>query len=182
MTDFNKWFAEKLIVARYPVLQEIMLGGIYAGIDLFINVSDQYYLPFVMKLALMGKATNYFPMGERSSDIGLSSLYGALQVLYQAYTENYSVLLHCQAGMNRSPTVRCAFYYMMTGEHIPEITNSFDIIIQSNRLADNAGEHLPTLEWLEAWLKKCRFAFENPGKFLGGQYDYCISKTNKLFN
>lgn len=170
-TDFTKWFNQKLIVARFPVLNEIEPGGIYADIDVFINVSDDYYLEYAMIFAKLGKVSNYFPMGELVDDIGLSSLYGALEVLHQAYTQNLSVTLHCQAGRNRSPTVRCAFYFMMTGL----------VITESNRLVDNAGEHLPKLEWIEAWLKNCRIAFDNPDKFLGGKYDYCIDKTNILF-
>ena len=69
-----------------------------------------------------GKLNYYFPMGESGELMGLNSIYGALQVLHSIYTWNtkWKVLLHCQAGKNRSPTILAAFYYMMTGEHLSE--------------------------------------------------------------
>jgi hypothetical protein len=63
---------------------------------------------------IVGKLNYYFPMGESGELMGLNSIFGALQVLHQIYTWNpeWKVLLHCQAGKNRSPTIKSTFRYL----------------------------------------------------------------------
>lgn len=183
---FVKWFNEKLKVDRFPVFTEIQASGKHADVDVIINVSDDLYIDYVQEMVRLGKQHYYFPMGELSEDMGLSSLYGALEVLFQSFLKDSRVLLHCQAGRNRSPMVQCAFYFMMTGEHITEEYSEGGIILKSNQLMYNAGKHLPHLEWIEEWLKNCLHSFNNAEKFLGGKYDFCRelkllrkSKTNQ---
>lgn len=182
MEHFTQWFNEKLKVDRFPVPNEIQQGGKHQDINVFINVSDDLYIDYVQEIVRIGSQHYYFPMGELSEDMGLSSLYGALEVLYHSYSKDLRVLLHCQAGRNRSPTVQCAFYFMMTGEHITEEYSEGGIILKSNQLFYNAGKHLPHLEWIEEWLKNCRHAFDNSDRFLGGKYDYCVDRTNVRVN
>ncbi len=178
--NFTEWFKNNLKVDRFPVYNEIHHpNAIHADVDVFINVSDELYFDFANAIVKLGKQHYYFPMGEMSEDMGISSLYGALEVLYNSYLRDRRVLLHCQAGRNRSPTVQCAFYYMMTGEHIAEEITEGGIYLKSNQLFYNAGKYLPNLIWLELWLQKCRLVFEETEKFLGGKYDFTIETTNK---
>lgn len=176
MDKIKEWINSSLIVARFPVSKEFQEGGIYSDIDVVINVSDEYYPKISDTIIKEGKMPFFFPMGESGSDMGISSIYGALMALYDAYAMEKRVLLHCQAGANRSPTVKAAFYYLMTNEHLEEISKG-SIILTANRLKDNCGKHLPELKKMELWLSKCKEAWDNHHKFLGGMYDWTIRKS-----
>lgn len=139
----EKWL-DNIIIGRFPVTEEIQTG-IYKDVKVVINVSDEFYLGNAEDITNCNKLNYFFPMGESGKSMGLSSLFEALQVLYQVYTfnPNWKVLLHCQAGKNRSPTVKAASHYMMLGYH------SFE----DNRLLYNClNGHLPPLEKVEAFL------------------------------
>jgi hypothetical protein len=181
MTKIQKFIKENIIVDRFPPAVTLQAGGTHHDVNVVINVSDQFYLGNSEDIMLLGKMNFYFPMGEEVEDMGLNSMYGALQVLHQIYTYNpeWKILIHCQAGKNRSPTLRSAFYYMMIGEHEPDLKNEEDVLIRNNRLLDNCKRgHLPELEKMEAFLIKCKEAFDHPEKFLGGQYDWCMHKSD----
>jgi hypothetical protein len=181
MTKIQKFIKENIIVDRFPPAVTLQAGGTHHDVNVIINVSDQFYLGNSEDIMLLGKMNFYFPMGEMVEDMGLNSMYGALQVLHQIYTYNpeWKILIHCQAGKNRSPTLRSAFYYMMIGEHEPDLKNEEGVLIRNNRLLDNCKRgHLPELEKMEAFLMKCKEAFDHPEKFLGGQYDWCMHKSD----
>lgn len=44
----------------------------------------------------------------------------------------------------------------------------------------NVGKHLPAMDFMENWLKKCRYAFDNPEQFMGGMFDWTID-SNETF-
>lgn len=175
---FSEWYASKLKVVGYPVLTEVTAEkGKYKDYDVFINVSDEYWMDYVKEFWKLGKQNHWFPMGEMHNDIGLVSIFGALWVMYQSYERNLSVLLHCHAGINRSQTVRACFHYMMSGEHLP-IEKEGRFIKADNMLEYNCkGCHLPEMSKMELWLQACKEAFDNPEKFLGGMYDWTLRKS-----
>ena len=153
-----KFINENVIVDRFPVSKEIMPDGKHSDCHVVINVSDDFYLMHSDKVLQSGKQNYYFPMGEDEGGMGLNSIYGALHVLYQVFTEKpeWKVLLHCQAGKNRSPTIKSAFYYMMLGEHEPDKTKEGG---RNNRLIDNCERgNLPPLNKIEPFLQKCKVA------------------------
>lgn len=169
--NIKKFITENIIVDRFPIAKEVQYGGKYTGIQVIINVSDEFYLGNDELIIKNGKLVYYFPMGEILPDMGVNSLYGAMQVLYHIYLwhPEWKVLLHCQAGRNRSPTVKAAFHYMMTGEHLSGVVN---------RLIENCNEgYLPTLPLMEAFLSKCKEAFDNQEKFFGGIFDWIMSES-----
>lgn len=172
---FKEWFENKLVVGGYPAINEIEEGGRLNHIDIFVNVSDEFILPYHEEFTKIGKTNLWFPMNEAFGNIGLHSMFGALQVLFYAYKNNKSVYLHCHAGINRSPTIQCAFYYLMTAEHLEAKFG--------NRMKQNIkGGHLPSIETMELWLKKVKICFEEPEKFLGGMLDYTFHKSNIQLN
>ena len=172
----NDFIDNNITVSRFPVSKEI--EGIYKDYNVIINVSDEFYLGMSEKIMKEGKLNYYFPMGECGDSMGLNSMFGALQVLYQVYTWNpeWKALIHCQAGLNRSPTIKSAFYYMMVGEHeeISKIKNDR----WYNRLIDNCEqEYLPPIEKTKLFLSKCKEAFDNSEKFLGGMFDWVMLES-----
>lgn len=167
----EKFIKNNIIVARFPVTSEIK-DGIYSDFQVIINVSDDFWLGNSEEVMKLGKLNYYFPMGEQSTSMGLSSLFGALQVLYEIYKWNpeWKVLIHCSAGLNRSPTIKSAFHYMMTEQHED---------VDSNKLIYNClRNHLPDLNKTELFLNKCKEAFDNQNNFLGGMYDWVIKESN----
>jgi hypothetical protein len=180
MKNIKIWIDENIIVDRFPVSQEIKKKGKHKDCKVIINVSDEFYLGNSEEIMKEGKLNYYFPMGESGELMGLNSIFGALQVLYNIYKLNpkWKVLLHCQAGKNRSPTIKSAFYYMMIGEHEPDVLNDKDILLRNNRMLDNCKrEHLPSLDKMELFLSKCKEAFDNSEKFFGGMFDWIMVES-----
>ncbi len=176
---FDEWYSSKLKVVGYPVLTEATQeNGKYKDFDVFINVSDEYWMDYVNEFWKAGKQNHWFPMGESHHDIGLPSIFGALWVMHGAYIRSKSVLLHCHAGVNRSQTVRACFHYMMKGKHMPKRKEGDGHIKAHNMLKYNCEyKHLPSLEQMELWLKACKEAFDNPEKFIGGMYDWTLMQA-----
>ena len=178
--DFIKFMNENLIVDRFPVKNEIKEGGKHAQCNIIINVSDEFYLGNSEDIMLQGKLNYYFPMGEMVDLMGLNSIFGAMQVLHNIYIFNpdWKVLLHCHAGKNRSPTIKACFYYMMLGEHEPDVLDNNNEVKYRNRLLVNCERnHLPPLKQTELFLLKCKEAFDNSHRFLGGMFDWVMIES-----
>jgi hypothetical protein len=171
---------ENIIVGRFLSSKDIKPSGKYEDFQVVINVSDEFFLGNSEEIMQQGKLNYYFPMGEDGDSMGLNSIYGALNVLHQICTYNpeWKVLIHCQAGKNRSPTIKSAFYYMMFGEHEPDVLNENGVLIRNNRMIDNCKRgYLPELEKMELFLTKCKIAFDNPEKFFGGMFDWAMVES-----
>jgi hypothetical protein len=171
MLKFNDWFKTKLIISRYPLPNEI----IKSKAKYIINVSDEYIQTNHLVCNDYDKFYFWFPMNECSSDIGLNSIFGALQIMWIAEQEGASVILHCAAGANRSPTVAEAYYFMRTGKHLVRTVdkeiedlnvifeNPEDLtkVLKNNRLENNIYfGHLPATHKMETFLKECGKQFK----------------------
>lgn len=146
MSDFNKWFDSKLEVGSFP----FMNNGRFEPkeYDYVINVSDEFYIEHYMPIITVGVNYHWFPMNEAKKDAGLNSIYAAMVILHLAESKNKRVYLHCHAGVNRSPTIAAAYYYMRTGEHQQKDTNTY-----ANRLlAMCARCYLPPKSEMEKFL------------------------------
>lgn len=114
VTTFETWYTQQLQVLRYPVPGEIL--KLPAGSHV-INVSDKY-IPACHQAALTaGVFYHFLPLNECTGDVGVNSIYGAMQILQWAEENNARVLLHCHAGITRSPAVAQAYHYLRTGHH-----------------------------------------------------------------
>jgi len=156
---FKDWFSNKLTVSRFPLPSEIEKSSC----DVFINVSDEYIGSCHVSAVKSNKMYYWFPMNECTKDIGLNSIYGALQIMHNAEMENKKVYLHCHAGINRSPTVMECYYFMRTGSFL-ELKNS--------RLKTNIEYgYLPCLASVKEFLKQCQESFNIEECNRGGQLD-----------
>ena len=140
MENFKTWFNTKLTVAGHPYNYNDFN---FDKFDYIINVSDEYqpYRPDNLF---------WFPLNECTPDIGINSIYAAMIILDRAYKRNLSVYLHCHAGVNRSRTVQCCYYYMKTGEHLDLKYGKHDTPLHRNC---SNGNHLPPIEKIEKFLK-----------------------------
>lgn len=182
MGNFLKWFNSKLITGRYPTPGEI----VKSDFDTIINVSDEYIaVNHIVATENKTKFRKYFwfPLNENGGNIGLNSIFGALQILWLSEHNNEKVYLHCHAGANRSVTVAQLYYWMRTKTDFIETNKNeafteedwfkmFNITTEvekasyrkmnkQNRVQNNieAG-HLPARILLEHFLKECEQAFQ----------------------
>lgn len=172
-----KFITENIIVDRFPVGKEVRPEGKYNSLKVIINVSDEFYLGNSEEIMKQGILNYYLPMGESGDLMGMNSIYGAMHILHQIYQWNpdWKVLIHCQAGKNRSPTIKSAFHFMMLGHHEGDKTKEGG---RNNRLLDNCErKRLPSLDKTEMFLIKCKIAFDNPERFFGGMFDWAMDEA-----
>lgn len=183
---FKEWFDSKLVVGRYPLPGEITTSD-YSWI---INVSDEY-ISYCHEAAVQSNIRYmWFPMSECFGNMGMNSIYGALQILFIAEKRNQKVYLHCHAGSNRSVTVADAYYYLRTGAHIirkkpkefEELTKWLGMKLKNdnnNRLLNNIYDgHLPSVSQIETFLKNCGKVFLAEETTKGGKLDDCKHLSN----
>lgn len=146
---FIDWFEQNLEVGAFPYLQNTLFNpSLY---NIIINVSDEWYNSVHRDLKLIKELSIFwFPMNEVKRDIGLNSIYGAMNILYSAEMNNQRVYLHCHAGVNRSQIVRAAYYYMRTGEQLEEGRSGFINMLCASCLRG----YLPPKAEMEQFLTK----------------------------
>lgn len=194
MDNFKEWFDSKLKVSRYPVPTEIYKSD-YKYI---INVSDEYISSCLYAATQADMNYFWFPLSECDGNMGLNSIFAAMQILYEAEGENNKVLLHCHAGANRSPMIADCYYFMRTGLHRPkrELPKKFkremnemfgkdkdyvSPIDDMNCLQANCyAKHLPPLEQMEIFLSSMVEHFEKDLSNRGGALDDCKIKMEKF--
>ena len=168
--NFIDWHSKKLVVGRYPDEKFIL-----KKYDVVINVSDE--LRFDIEKMIKRKVcdTYWFPMNEKKRDIGLNSIYAAMVVLYESEKQNKKVYLHSHAGLNRSVTVACAYYYMRTGTHKEQSRNGY-----INPLIANCSRgYLPPKAEMESFLNIIQETIKKNVLYLG--LDYCKFQSIKNF-
>lgn len=183
---FKEWFETKLTVGSYPYINNSRFES--KEFDYCINVSDEFYVNIDASINELGCKTHWFPMNECKKDNGLNSIYGAMVILLHAERNNKRVYLHCHAGIHRSQLVKCAYYYMRTGQHLD---NKFGSFI-NQLIADCTRGYLPPknetesfLSYLGEKLKNETFNVNTDSKILivssfGGTLDDC--KINSIRN
>jgi protein tyrosine phosphatase (PTP) superfamily phosphohydrolase (DUF442 family) len=168
--DFKIWFENKLSISGYPNVTR--LANVQPKpFDVMINVSDEFYFKHSEALSEKGFIWYWFPLAQKSKDMGMISIFGALQVLYKCYNADKSVLLHCRKGSNRSQVVKAAFYYLITETHLSK----------RNMLLYNCQtKHLPEKEQVEKWLLRCKQAFVKQHLFKGNMLDWTFKELETL--
>lgn len=170
---FIEYFNENIVTSGKPSIDYVASNCF----EIIINVNDQFDEHLQQCCLEENFSYFWFPMNEHSTkgDIGLNSIFGALQILKLAYKQNKKVLIHCAAGANRSVTVSEAFYFMYTGKHLEkefssDIEDMFIMneeqkkdykdyikMIRNNQLLANCYEgNLPSRPRMESFLKKLK--------------------------
>lgn len=161
-THFEYWFNKSLVVGGFPLPAEIRKSDY----DIIINVSDEYIVSCHNAAVQTGKMYFWFPVNE-VTEIGMESIFGAMQILYIAEKEGKKVYLHCHGGINRSRVIQGCYWLMQTGT--PPTHPA---------LAENIEQNfLPSLETLNLFLWNCKKAFGLPDTLRGGQLDACKLKA-----
>jgi hypothetical protein len=168
---FQEWFDKKLIVGAFPYKVNTRFDT--DGIDIVINVSDEWYLTFENMIAEKFIKNYWFPMNECKKDIGLNSIYGAMVILDLAEKMNLTVYLHCHAGVNRSQIVRAAYFFMRTNRQLKTDRQGF---INQMVAACSRG-YLPPKAEMESFLGNVASNIKN---MQGGILD--LSKINAVNN
>lgn len=196
---FKDWFINNLKVSRYPLPAEIRSSRP----DVVINVSDEHIEVNQNVCMELGVRYYWFPITETGSNMGLNSIYAALQILWISEVNNRNVLLHCHAGANRSVTVAQSYYYMRTKTHLvekdsdlfsmddyarmfnldtPEALEDFKKVLKRNRVQNNQDSgHLPAKFNYESFLKHCELEFSSYQVASGGKLDSLKLMTNNNY-
>jgi len=166
--SFDFWMHYCVKVTHYPVPAELERRN-YKYV---INVSDEYTDSSHTVALQEGIKYLWFPMNEKYGEIGLNSLYGALQIMYLAEQIGGNVLVHCKAGANRSQLVADAYYFMRTGKRrepcgdLIERRKTNGWLGLSPDYDDNAFEmncntgKLPDMEAMKTFLKMSEEVFQ----------------------
>lgn len=166
--NFRHWFAENLIIGGFPYLVNERFEAKDFGY--VINVSDEFYHLYQSKLLADRCQTFWFPMNESKKDVGLNSIYGAIRILWLAENQNKKVYLHCHAGINRSMTVRAAYYFLRTGQQLEEENNSRGYI--NDLVAMCHRGYLPPKKEMEKFLHQLGVKLDDTdGDLKGGELD-----------
>jgi hypothetical protein len=171
MTNFSKWFEEKLIVEQYPNCERAK------EFDIILNVSDEFFLQDVQDAQRDGKLWLWCPLGEIPGAMQYSSIFAALTILRQAEEQNLKVLLHCAAGRNRSPSVRAMYFRLRTGADVADGYWNGHVNAMYRNISN---EVLPPKEKLFMFLEKVKYAMEHPQQFFGGTFDWIVDERRKI--
>ena len=167
--EFKKWFNKKLDIGSYPITQNAFYSD--KKYDVCINMSDEWYPDIDKQIKSLTPNVYWFPMNEAKNDVGINSIYGAMNILYNAYKENQKVYLHCHAGINRSQATGDAFWFMMLDKH--RETNQSNGFI--NRLVKLSGYgYLPEKLKIENYLRELKVILDShliSDHKMGGQLD-----------
>ena len=189
--EFKTWFQEKFKRTGFPDKEHIdfstftMKKGknwdVFKGFDVIINVSDFSSLNYSICCQGDYKSYHWFPMNEKTNDIGINSIFAALTILYDVFKQNKSVLVHCYNGSNRSAIIEACFYKMMTGEDI-DISFIKEGLSFKNRIQYNSFKgFLPSMDIINFFLEHCKYSFENPhAETRLGLLDFIKKKSNLI--
>lgn len=189
--EFKTWYQNKFRRSGFPnkeyidfstfMMKKGIKWDIYNDVDVIINVSDFSSLNYAICFAGAYKSYHWFPMNEKTNDIGINSIFAALTILYDTYQQNKSVFLHCYNGTNRSAIVEACFYKMMIGEDLIQsfTKNGIDF---KNRIQYNSFKgFLPHMSLMDSFLKNCKDSFENPHTEISlGPLDMIKKKSDEL--
>src|ERR1035437_9316638 len=145
---FEDWYSSHLTIGPYPNV--VVKNFNYEFYDVIINMSDEWYPDIDEVFKKNGLSLFRSPMNESKRDVGLNSIYGAMNILWDCEKNNKRVYLHCHQGKNRSRATAAAYFFMRTGVQEETIENSGFI----NKLVAMCGRgYLPPKAEMEKFLR-----------------------------
>lgn len=139
----KNWLLKNVRLRGFLSSTDLQNKWIMDGVGCVINVSSD----FDAQLRKMGISYYWFPMSESNGDMGLNSIYGALNILQPYIKRLRSIIIHCQGGNNRSRVVKESLYFANYGSWPVEVDDTCKVI-------QNCTEgHLPPIDIYENFLR-----------------------------
>ncbi len=114
--NFEEWFKNNLIVCSADKVKEnIPYQSIHSvGVGLVINVSSKFFEDVYITCSNKNIPYFWFPMSEKSENN--INILAVIEVIKQIHHSNKRIIIHCEAGKNRSVTMAQIYYYYKTGK------------------------------------------------------------------
>ena len=143
---------EKLYVGTYPQDPNDVKTLRELGISAILNLqSDEDLYHRAVNWEAMfnviirsGMAVERVPIYDLAKRDLLKHLSAAVEALERLLSEGHTVYLHCNAGVNRSPTVAIAYYVVHGQMELDEAT----------KLVESRRRCIPYVDVVETWLRK----------------------------
>lgn len=113
----NEWIDHKLITGGKPDPLKWHKDGTDKKYQIILNVSDVYQVAMAKYCAEFNIIYNWLPLNEFSTDMGINSIYGAMEILNYAESYDKTVYVHCAAGVCRSILIKDCYYFIKYHKH-----------------------------------------------------------------
>lgn len=135
----NDWFVKNIKVHRILSIADIDNRWIIGDVKCVVNVSSDPNSEVCRVLQAKNINCYWFPMTECNSDMGLHSIFGALQILRGYIELRESCIIHCYGGNNRSRVVYESLYYLYF--------SNWPTPIEDTKVFENSQKgHLPSID------------------------------------
>ena len=144
-----EWFKRNIKFRSFLTKADLSNKWIIRGIGCVINVSSDHNDEVFRGLLEMGIQYNWFPMSEQNQDMGLHSLFGALQMLMSCVKRRIPCIIDCMGGNNRSKVVYESLHYICF--------SSWPFDVEESAVYKNCNQgHLPAITEYQRFISMIR--------------------------
>ncbi len=111
--NFEEWFNTRLFVSSADTVKD-RVALTNANIGLIINVSSKPFHEIREHVESNNRQYRWLPLSEKAEN-NINILAIIEEISHFSKSSNRGVVIHCEAGKNRSVTAAQAYYYFKTG-------------------------------------------------------------------